>query len=248
VAKSLLFLCVGVIEYKLHSRDIEDMDYLFMKMPKMAIMLNIGLGGMFLAPFGMLISKWITLKAFIDYNPVFGIILAFGSSATLFFYTKWMGKVLTIEDGVEKEEDKISIWEWSTLFIISLLTIIVCLVFPFITTHIISPYLISVFGVSPALDIFSISIIVSIMVGLLVLVPAGLIYYSMFFHDYKRVGAYLGGGNTDSYHYRNSFGEPVHADLKNYYLTELFNERQLLFTGIFGAIVLTVIMFGVSIL
>lgn len=248
VAKSLLFLCVGLIEYKLHSRDIEDMDYLFMKMPKVAIMLNIGLGGMFLAPFGMLISKWVTLKALIDYNPVFGLILAFGSSATLFFYTKWMGKVITIEDGIEMHEEKISMWEWSTLLIISILTIVVCLVFPFITTKIIEPYVLSIFGVSPVLDTFNITIIVVIMVGLIVIVPVGLLYYSRFFHDYKRVGAYLGGANTDSYHYRDSFGVPAHADLRNYYLNEFFNERKLLLTGIFGTVVLIVIMFGVSII
>ncbi len=248
VAKSLLFLCVGLVEYKLHSRDIEDMDYLFMKMPKVAIMLNIGLGGMFLAPFGMLISKWVTLKALIDYNAVFGLILAFGSSATLFFYTKWMGKVITIEDGIEMHEEKISMWEWSTLFVISLLTVIVCLVFPFITTKIIEPYVLSVFGISPVLDTFSITIIVMIMVGLILIVPAGLLYYSRFFHDYKRVGVYLAGANVDAYHYKNSYGKDTHADLRNYYLTEFFNERQLLFTGIFGTIVLIVIMFGVSFL
>jgi ech hydrogenase subunit A len=248
VAKSLLFLCVGIIEYKIHSRDIEDMDYLFMKMPKIAVMLNIGLGGMFLAPFGMLISKWVTLKAFIDFNPVFGLVLAFGSSATLFFYTKWMGKVLTIEDGIDAHEEEISIWEWSTLFIISLLTIVVCLVFPFITTQIISPYLLSVFGRTPFLDMFNISMIVLIMVGLLILVPAGLLYYSKFFRDYKRVGVYLSGANTDSTHYRNSFGEPVHADLKNYYLADFFNEKQLLYTGIIGTTALIAVMFGVSIL
>ena len=36
VSKPLLFLCVGVCEYKLNSRDIEDMDYLIMRVPKLA--------------------------------------------------------------------------------------------------------------------------------------------------------------------------------------------------------------------
>jgi len=248
VAKSLLFLCVGLIEYKLHSRDIEDMDYLFMKMPKVAIMLNIGLGGMFLAPFGMLISKWVTLKALIDYNPIFGIILAFGSSATLFFYTKWMGKVITIENGIEEHEEKISMWEWSTLFIISLMTIAVCLVFPFISAQIIEPFILWQYGVKPVLDTFSISIIVTIMVGLLVLVPAGLLYYSRFYRGYKKVGVYLAGANMGHYHFKDAHGKRVHADLKNYYLSEMFDERKLLFTGIFGTSILVAIMFGVSIL
>ncbi len=69
VAKSLLFLCVGIIEYKLGSRDIEDMDHLIMRLPKLTAIMMIGMAGMFLAPFGMIISKFVTLKAFIDTNP-----------------------------------------------------------------------------------------------------------------------------------------------------------------------------------
>lgn len=248
VTKSLLFLCVGVIEYKVGSRDIEDMDYLVMKMPKVAIMLNIGLAGMFLAPFGMLISKWITLKALVDYNPVFGLVLAFGSAATLFFYTKWMGKAITMESGIESMEDRISPWEWSTLFLLSFMTIIVCLVFPYITTGIIEPYIYSVFGVRPVLDSFTITVIVAVMVGLLVIVPAFMFFHSGRITDNRQTGVYLSGANTDSYHYRNSFGEPVHADLRNYYLAEIFNEMKLLKTGVTLGILILIIMSGVSLL
>ncbi len=66
VAKSLLFLSVGTVEHQIHSRDIEDMDGLIVTMPKVAAMILIGIAGMFLAPFGMLISKWASLRAFID--------------------------------------------------------------------------------------------------------------------------------------------------------------------------------------
>ncbi|MCL1833532.1 MAG: hypothetical protein FWG49_03425 [Leptospirales bacterium] len=248
VAKSLLFLCVGVIEGKLGSRDIENMDYLFMKMPKLTIMLNIGLSGMFLVPFGMLISKWVTLKAFIDYNPLFGIILAFGSAAMMFFYTKWMGKSLTIEEGIKGDEKGISGWEWGTLAIISLLTIGVCLVFPFINTNVIEPYLLSVFGASPVFDRFSALVIAGMMLGLIVIVPVGLIYYSKIFRGYKKVGVYLAGENLEPYHYRNSLGASTHADLRNYYLTEIFDENKLLKYGIYISLIFIVIMFGVTII
>ena len=248
VAKSLLFLCVGVIEGKLGSRDIENMDYLFMRMPKVTIMLNIGLSGMFLVPFGMLISKWITLKAFIDYNPIFAIILAFGSAAMMFFYTKWMGKSLTIEDGITPDEKNISVWEWTTLMVISIMTVGVCLVFPFINTNVIEPYLIAVFGKSPVFDQFSSIVIAVMMLGLIVIVPVGLIYYSKIFRGYKKVGAYLAGANLGPHHYKNSLDVSTHADLKNYYLTEIFNEDKLLLYGIFVSLTFIAIMFGVTIL
>jgi len=248
VAKSLLFLCVGVIEGKLDSRDIENMDYLFMRMPKITIMLNIGLSGMFLVPFGMLISKWVTLKALIDYNPIFSIILAFGSAAMMFFYTKWMGKSLSIENGITADEKHISVFEWSTLMLISAMTVGVCLVFPFITTEVIEPYLLAVFGKSPVFDAFSAVVIAVMMLGLLVIVPVGLIYYSKIFRGYKNVGPYLAGVNLEPYHYTNSLGVSAHADLKNYYLTEIFNENKLLMYGIFVSLTFIAIMFGVTII
>jgi ech hydrogenase subunit A len=61
LAKCLLFLCVGIVEHKLHSRDIEAMSGLLLKLPRLGIMMLIGMAGMFLAPFGMLISKWAVL-------------------------------------------------------------------------------------------------------------------------------------------------------------------------------------------
>ena len=70
VAKCLLFLCVGVVEHKLHSRNIEDMSGLVLRMPRVAVMMQIGMAGMFLAPFGMLISKWAVLKAVVDAYPL----------------------------------------------------------------------------------------------------------------------------------------------------------------------------------
>ena len=96
IAKGLLFLCVGVIEHKLHSRDIGQMSGLILKMPRLSIMLQIGMAGMFLAPFGMLISKWAVLKAVVDAYPLLTVFIVFGSAPTLFFWVKWMGKLIEV--------------------------------------------------------------------------------------------------------------------------------------------------------
>src|SRR5512139_1687587 len=147
VAKSLLFLCVGIIEYKLGSRDIEDMDFLIMRLPKLTAVMMTGMAGMFLAPFGMIISKFITLKAFVETNPVMAVILAYGSAATIFFWTKWMGKIISIKHGEhEVVEHRVSRWEWFTLDILAAATIAVCLGFPLISSGIINPYLTELFG------------------------------------------------------------------------------------------------------
>ncbi len=54
VTKSLLFLCVGTAEHNMDSRNIEDMDGLFDRMPRLAACMMIGISAMFLAPLGML--------------------------------------------------------------------------------------------------------------------------------------------------------------------------------------------------
>ena len=43
VTKSLLFLCVGTAEHNIGSRDIEDMDGLFVRMPRLAMFMMIGI-------------------------------------------------------------------------------------------------------------------------------------------------------------------------------------------------------------
>lgn len=93
VAKSLLFLSVGTAEQQLGSRDIERFDGLFNAMPHLCLCMVIGISGMFLAPFGMLISKWAAMKAFIDAgHPMLLLLLVFGSATTIFYWAKWLGK------------------------------------------------------------------------------------------------------------------------------------------------------------
>ena len=247
VAKSLLFLCVGIIEYKLDSRDIEDMDYLIMRLPKLTAVMMTGMAGMFLAPFGMIISKFITLRAFVESNPAMAVILAYGSAATIFFWTKWMGKIMSIRHGVaEIVEHRVSRWEWITLGILAVATVGVCLAFPFISFHVINPYLKEMFGKTPVVDTFNVLIVFVIMLGLLIILPFGLLYYGFVDRNYKRVGTYLGGGNIDNTTFEGAMGTTRTIELKNYYLASYFGEERLMNAGVFVSLTLTLIMFGVA--
>jgi len=249
VAKSLLFLCVGIIEYKLDSRDIEDMDFLIMRLPKLTAVMMIGMAGMFLAPFGMIISKFITLKAFVDTNPAMVVILAYGSAATIFFWTKWMGKIISIKHGVaEVMEHRVSRWEWITLGILAVATVAVCLAFPFISFHVINPYLLEMFGKTSVVDTFNVLIVFVIMLGLLIILPAGLFFYAFVDKNYKRVGTYLGGGNLDNITFEGAMAATRGIELKNYYLERYFGEEKLFNAGIFVSLTLMFIMFGVAVL
>ena len=75
IAKSLLFLCVGTAEHHIGSRDIEDMDLLFERMPRLARFMMLGIMCMFIAPFGMLVAKWATLVSFVDTGQVALIVI-----------------------------------------------------------------------------------------------------------------------------------------------------------------------------
>jgi len=249
VAKSLLFLCVGIVEYKLDSRDIEDMDYLIMRLPKLTAVMMIGMAGMFLAPFGMIISKFVTLKAFVDTNPGMAIILAYGSAATVFFWVKWMGKIMSIRHGeTEVVEHRVSRWEWFTLDILAVSTVLVCLAFPLISSGVINPYLAERFGNIPVPDIFNVMVTFLIMVGLLVLLPLGLFYFGFVNKNYKRVGTYLGGANIDNVTFEGAMASVQTIEMKNYYLEKYFGEDRLFNVGVLVSLTLLCVMFGVALI
>lgn len=93
VSKGLLFLSVGTIEHEIGSRDIEDMRGLFYRMPYTSAVALIGLVTMLLAPFGVLLSKWMILEA-ASKHPVVAMLMALGSALTAVYYTNWMGVLL----------------------------------------------------------------------------------------------------------------------------------------------------------
>ncbi len=228
VAKSLLFLCVGTVEHNLGSRNIEAMHGLIKKMPKLAVMMIIGISGMFLAPFGMLISKWAALKAIVDTNPILTIFIAFGSAATLFFWTKWMGKIIAIPQNEEHMESNVKRSEVFPLAVLSIATVLVCLLFPFISAMLVNPYVIEVFGYGTSMDRGNV-IIMLIMMGLVLLLPIRLFAYKK---DMKEVSIYLGGANTNEpKRFYGSMGTVHKIYIKNYYMDRYFGENKLFNIG-----------------
>lgn len=244
-AKSLLFLCVGTIEHNIGSRDIEDMDGLIRIMPKMAVMLVIGIAGMFVAPFGMLISKWAALKAFVDFNPIMAMLLAFGSAPTLFFWTKWLGKITTIIEGKENIESKVNKGEWAPLFILAFLTVLVCAIFPLLSYTLVEPYLRSAYGIAVSMSRGNI-LIMLIMLGLVMLLPIRMLIPRK---GLKYTTAYMGGTNVaDSTMFQGSMGKELELQMRNYYLGDIFNEGKLLRAGTFICIALLLMLLEVIVI
>jgi ech hydrogenase subunit A len=224
LAKCLLFLCVGVVEHKLHSRDIEAMSGLILNLPGLAVMMLIGMAGMFLAPFGMLISKWAVLKAVVDAYPALSVFIVFGSAATLFFWVKWMGKLLEAVHPRQALDRKLGSGESVALYGLSAATFLACLLFPWLSSHLVEPYVAGVYGQSASMSSGNI-VIMTIMMVMVMLFPLSFINYG---RGVKVMDAYLGGANAQSSVRFLGSGNAVESvTTNNYYLQSLFSEAWL---------------------
>ena len=230
IAKGLLFLCVGVIEHKIHSRNIDDMVGLILKMPRVSVMLQIGMAGMFLAPFGMLISKYAVLRAVLDSMPLLAIVIVFGSAATLFFWIKWMGSLLVVTKIHENVEKNIGLGKWTALYSLSFLTFGTCMLFPLLSRYLVVPYVKSQYHLAQ----FSVMsegniILMIIMLALVSLFPLSFLNYG---RNVKVVDPYLGGANAENgILFTGSLRDTRDMAMQNYYLSALLPEAKMMKAG-----------------
>ena len=243
ISKSLMFLSVGTVEHRIRSREIEDMNGLIVRMPRIAAIMTIGIAGMFLAPFGMLISKWAAIQAFINapFGLVFVVILVFGSAFTLFFWAKWMGRLLVITPYAENVEGLVDRNEWIALVSLAGLTAVTCFIFPVISAYLIEPFLLANYGTAANLTQDNI-LIMMMMLFLIVLLPLSILLP----HKKARtLPPYMGGVETArDMHFQNALGARTEMKLANYYISPWFGEARLATTGICLCSVFIVIMFA----
>ena len=225
-AKSLLFLCVGTAEHHIGSRDIESMDLLFDRMPRLARLMMLGIMCMFVAPFGMLIAKWATLVSFVDQGQIALIImLAYGSAATFMFWGKWIGKLSGIAGSPENVEITVHKSEWVSLMIMAIIAVVACVCLPAVSNLFVEPYIQGVshtVGQAITTDNLWISSILAVFV--VIFLFGGLNGKS----KQKRVDVYLAGVNTqnDRRMFTNSLSGESEATVRNFYLDNIFGESK----------------------
>lgn len=237
VAKSLLFLCVGTAEHHIGSRDIEDMDLLFERMPRLARLMMLGIMCMFIAPFGMLVAKWATLVSFVDTNQVaLLIILAFGSAATFMFWAKWLGKLAGIASSRENVELNVHRSEWFALTVMAVLLVACCVLIPVVSSFLVEPYIVSVFGTvgqgvsSDNLWIGSICVIIVVVV----------LFAGLGKQRGRKVGVYLAGVGRDNENrmFQNSMSGTTEATARNWYMVDVFGEKRVAPVGVWFNIII----------
>ena len=251
ISKSLLFQDVGATENSLHSRDVEDMHGLLYIMPKLAAFMFIGIAGMFLAPFGMLISKWAALRASVDErNIILVLFIVFGSATTSLYWTKWMGKLVSHTHLTEEKiKDVTRPTEMISLTIHAILMILLCMLFPLLSSVYVNPLVEETFGVAMNVLPANILIVLVVIILLVFAIPVLAYIYSRKM-TFNRKGSYMNGVNFgDNRSFVDSFGERKTLWLSNHYYKDLVGKRKLMkpsqiFTMAVLIVMLTIIIGG----
>ena len=220
---------MGTAEQQLGSRNIENFDGMFCSLPGLSLCMIIGICGMFLAPFGMLISKWAAMKAFVDAgHPLLLLVLVFGSSTTLFYWTKWLGKITAYIPAEKNLEEGIHGVEWLALRTLSALTIVTCVLFPVISQMAVIPYLEVTYETTMEVISRSNLLIMSMMVLLLVVLPLRFGKGQ----EKKLVVTNLAGENLgDNQSYRGAAGQVIPVTVRNWYMEKWFGEAKMKLCG-----------------
>jgi len=126
LSKGLLFMCTGVIENRLHTRQIEDWKACMHRCPVTATITMIGMVSMFLPLFGVLLGKWaaisITATAPLFLSIIMIAMMVIGGSATTMFWAKWLGQfaITPMYDTEPAEENLLTTYKLSLYPMLSL--------------------------------------------------------------------------------------------------------------------------------
>ncbi|WP_165252282.1 NADH-quinone oxidoreductase subunit L [Adlercreutzia sp. ZJ304] len=238
IAKSLLFLCVGTAEHHIGSRDIEDMDLLFERMPRLARLMMLGIMCMFIAPFGMLVAKWAALVSFVNMDQVALIlILAFGSAATFMFWAKWLGKLAGVAGQPKNVELDVHVSEWIAIMLMAILLVFACVALPVISAYMVEPYVVEVYGFLGQDISFDNLFIASICVVVVVIA----LFAGLGRSKARQVDIYLAGVSKDNEkrEFQNSLSGQTVATARNWYMNDIFGEARIAPVGvIFNSVIM----------
>ncbi len=225
VAKSLLFLVVGTLENRLYTKDVEFFDTLLSRMPRVSVLALTGIAGMFIAPFGIAVAKWSAIRAFLDVpgwpGAAFIVIMAFGSSLTIFYWGKLLIKVLSmrgIDEYQRSVEERVTAYEWFAEIALAVGVIAVAALVGVISDSVIGPYAATAFAVGPRAFLHLDPVMVVLMLAAILFLPA-LALWSSRATGYDQADFYASGRSTDAGHVMGAaLGGTRAVTLRGYYL------------------------------
>lgn len=252
ISKALLFLCVGAIEQKIGSRDIEDMRGLFARMPRTALVTIIGIMTMMLPPFGMLMAKWMAIESAHGQFLIM-VMLALGSGLTVLFWARWAGILLAVPFGKPQPETQAASVR-APLVILAAMAVLVSLISPFVYNALVAP-VVTLYYKATAYTVplgnFTSDLGVFIIYPLFILLGLGFVYAVK---QARKVTAaqvsapYMCGEQltvSGQAGFRGPMGQPVAVSSSNYYLEQFFGENLLSrWINVIALAVLVIMLFG----
>lgn len=245
ISKALLFLCTGQIEHTIGSRDIEDMTGLVHVAPVLALITAFGMISMILPPFGVLITKWVSIEASAS-NPFVTIFLVLGSALTTLYYIKWLGTILSYPETDLKSKSKLDGNIYFPLCMLSIFALLTSIFIKPIYNTFVSPEIQALLNSKNALQVSDNGNIASkmgtfnngfVFVALIVVILLIIFVKKSFVSSAKVKDIYMCGENnvdSDKNTFRTIAGTYEKAKVSNFYLTQVIDEKA--FTN-FGYIV-----------
>ena len=248
ISKGLLFLCVGTIEQKIGSRDIEDMRGVYAGMPVTALITVIAVITMILPPFGMLLGKWMAIESAAS-DLALIIMLALGSALTIVYWVRWAGGVMSAPFGgkVAKEEQAV-LTRWPLVGLCAS-AVIVSIASPWLYTGLVGPA-VAAMGASPfevSQGVFGNPAGAFAVLPLFAVVVIGFLFAIKAMRNAEVTPAampYMAGlQNTDGSAYIGPMNKEVPITVGHYYMSALFGEEKLSRWVNGGAVALLALMF-----
>lgn len=238
VAKSLLFLVVGTLENRLYTKDMENFDNLVSRMPRVSLLALTGIAGMFMAPFGIVLAKWSAIRAFLDVPGISGalflLVMAFGSSMTIFYWAKLLLKVLSMRRISEYErsvEQRVSGWEWTAESVHALLVILLAAGVGVLSQHVVTPYSLAAFR-AQGITLFHLDALTVTLLVVSVLSLPALGWWLMRQPTFHLADVYMAGRNVDENHVMDAaLGTRKAVTLRNYYLDGFVDGAKVFYVG-----------------
>jgi ech hydrogenase subunit A len=229
LAKGLLFLVVGTIENRLYTKDMENFDTLLSRLPGVSVLALVGIAGMFIAPFGIVIAKWAAIRAFLNVpggqGAVMILIMAFGSSLTLFYWGKLLIKVLSMKNVSEEEraiQRRISRYEWITEGALAIGVLSFTALIGPISDRVVGPYALGAFhqttGTIPTIE----PMMLVVLLAAVLFLPLLALWASR--RPYDTSDFYSSGRNANAQHVMGAaLGGSRTVTLRNYYMEGVIN-------------------------
>ena len=145
----MLFQAVGSIENSLGTRDIEAMHGLLLRLPRLTYIMGIGIAGHVSGAVRHADLQVGALKSFVDAdNYLLVLFLAYGSATTMLYWTKWLSKLISLHHTKEPVTDRTHQDQYLSMFVHAGATLLLCLVFPWVSSRIVDPIVRTLFGAS----------------------------------------------------------------------------------------------------